>query len=512
MVKSKLHKLFLPLSFLSSVTFTAFYILSGIKFYFTGDLQNFDFGILYQAASLFGHGKPLLLSVRGVHVFADNQDYIQLLWAPLTYVTNPQAWSLGLHSLLIALPGTMILLMLRKNAPWLGLLLAWCYWLHPAMLNMNQEVLHSEAFAMPLLLGMFWAFLEKKSVAFFVCMVLACTIKEDMPLNCLFLSGCFLLLSWKDHPQVRKIYAAAMFFCAGFFIVNFFLVNPHFRQVTCAWLRMADVQTNRLSPVAPSANGLFTAKNPIIYILESWFRAEFAKYLLILFVPIFLLPKKQWFLTLALIPFLSIIAATRSSYHQSMFYHYDYATIIIVLMCWLWASRAKPVIAFFHLRAVVFLAFVISLSAFSAIELRTPFSHFKSAQFWDFSKVTSVKFLEELDSFLPEQTSISADYNSLNYLLGKGRDSVYMWKNPFQLDYFGIYGSCENNPVQDVDIIVLNKGVTKARDLLLIPRDRYIFLPGAHFSEYYIYVQKDLSPEMTNFIYKLVKKYYPGPS
>lgn len=57
----------------------------------------------------------------------------------------------------------------------------------------------------------------------------------------------------------------------------------------------------------------------------------------------------------------------------------------------------------------------------------------------------------------------------MNYLL-PGRDSVYMFENPFQLQYFGIYGLCEKMAQPPMpEILVLRDGYEMsplARDII----------------------------------------------
>lgn len=487
--------------------FLAAYFYVSVRAYLTNGLQNFDFGILYQAASLFAHGKPLFLSVRGVHTFADNQDYIQLFWAPLTLLPYPQIWMILFHSILMTLPGLMIMSILGSKHRIAGILLALCYWLHPAMLNMNQETIHSEAYAMPLLLAIFWSYLKKSHIWFFVFLTLAMAIKEDMPLTCFFLVLCFLFLSRKESASVKKVYAVAAVFCLAFFSFNFFVINPHFKQLTCQWQGVENFSGNPLQPVAPVAEGLFTAKNPVLYILESFLRIEFLGYLVMLLAPLLLLPRKHWFFALALIPFLSIIASTRNNYHIQMLYHYDYATVAVLIICWLTACLEHPPIRYLKTRLLIFLAFLIFLPVASLVQMRTPYHYLVASHFWQNKKNIEAEFLEKLNQLAPANISFSADYLSLNYLLDKGRDSVFMWMNPFKSSYFGIYGVCEKSPTKEVDMVVLKKEGLKISDLEVISSQIYEQIVTPENFPFYIYMHKSLNPEFKSALQAEVDSY-----
>ncbi|MGH8508658.1 MAG: hypothetical protein ACREVH_08070 [Gammaproteobacteria bacterium] len=79
-------------------------------------------------------------------------------------------------------------------------------------------------------------------------------------------------------------------------------------------------------------------------------------------------------------------------------------------------------------------------------------------------------FVEQLNERLPPDVVISADFISLSYLL-PGRDEVFMLENPFQPQYFGIYGLCEKMAAPPMpEVLVLRAGYKVSqlvRDIML---------------------------------------------
>jgi len=56
------------------------------------------------------------MTVRGVHAWADNQDYFQAVFAPLHHLPHAQYWLLGAHSLGIYACGALCFFILRRRS------------------------------------------------------------------------------------------------------------------------------------------------------------------------------------------------------------------------------------------------------------------------------------------------------------------------------------------------------------------------------------------------------------
>lgn len=474
-----------------------FYFSASYNIYLDGSLQNFDYGILFQSLSLFAEGKPLLLYNRGVHVLADNQEYLQFLWAPLTWFSNPHAAVLLAHAFFLALPGLIILLISwKENKKIIGACLALAYWLHPAILNMNIDAAHSEVMATSFLLVMFLGFQYKVPWLFLCGCLASCLAKEDVALTVFFLSSIFALLAWQQKSPYR-LYLVGCVMAASMLILNMYILLPHFKALTAEWMGFAtEKMVFRQAPVTPVMDGLLFSSNPILYILESFLRMDVAKYLLILLFPAIFLPRKSAVFLFALLPAVAILASTRIPYHIQMKYHYDYATIAVVLIAWLSALATKNSQWRVGITSIVALAFIAGL-VFTET-WNTSLKNYSAVGLWPMAtKSPTVEFLEGLKGKLPTNIRISTDYYSLSYLIGPGRNKIYMWPNPIKTDYFGIYSEISKHPDSEVDLIILSRRSTYSEPFIEMI-DANIYQPVALGpSDFVIYRNRKFS---TNFL------------
>ena len=108
--------------------FLVLYVLPALGAYARFGLENFDFGMVFQSSYLLSRGEEPLMTCRGVHAWADNQDYLQLLFAPFHWLPRAQQTLLAFHSLAAFAPGLVCLIYLwrRGTAVALGTaVLAW---------------------------------------------------------------------------------------------------------------------------------------------------------------------------------------------------------------------------------------------------------------------------------------------------------------------------------------------------------------------------------------------------
>ena len=74
-----------------------------------------------------------------------------------------------------------------------------------------------------------------------------------------------------------------------------------------------------------------------------------------------------------------------------------------------------------------------------------------------------MRFLEELDALLPADAVVSADSTSMCYLLGS-RPEVFLFKNPFEPHFFGLYEQCTRFAVPPaVDLVILERAELESR-------------------------------------------------
>lgn len=467
--RTRAHALFFALFVLEALYATVLYFVPPIVHYSTFRLLNFDYGILYNSTELLSRLQEPLMSTRGLHAWADNQDYFQLLLAPFHFLPNPHYGLLIAHTIAIYSCGLLMGWDLRRT-PALAVLIVPFVWLSPFLLNMNIDLIHTEAFATFWLIAMFLAAKRGLRSWFFVFLMLALSCKEDVAIT----TAWFMVLAWLRPSLLslpRAVYVAGFALSIAVFAVNQGLVLPHYKIETCRWLSDDFPAYVHSSQHAAPWFGNLTAslKNPEFYATH-FFTAAAALYLGLLLGPV--VPFIRATFPLALLPLAgAAVNLIGGSYLIKAAYHYDhssFAGVIIVLLLGLPRIRWQKSVAL--LLAVA--AITVNLTyPENRIRLTDPFH----SKFWQLHKRVETRFIEFAAQALPKDIVIAADYMTINYLL-KGRSSVYMYENPFRGEYFGVYGGCDGETgaltkVPKADLVVLRGGLDRAASAKRLTRD-----------------------------------------
>lgn len=439
--------------FFEAVLFFCFYLLPPLQLYLHFQLQNFDYGILFQATRLLSEAKPLFLTVRGVHALADNQEWLQFVFSVAHYMREPHYWLLAMHSLAIYLCGLVVFWIFRSDKA-LGLLLPAFVWLSPFLININLDVFHTEAVATVLLLLMFAAARAGKPTLFILCTVLSLMCKEDVAVTV----GAFCLIAWYQPERwklSRRIFLFGGIAAAAMFCVNLFVVLPHYKLATCQWIDPSfDTAQLEMAPVAPFFRNTFHNIVSGDFYIERFSRPDVWLYVVRLLWPLLFVLGRPSLLWLLPLPAMLINILADTDYLVQGYYHYDHSTFAVLLIALL-TSLEKC-----NRRTLISVLLVCSVFAQHLLGdqgLRVHIQEVLAKKFWTIEKDPRVATLEQLNATLPADLVISADYTSLNYLLN-GHDQVYMLANPFHPEAFGIYGLCERlaNPPQ-VDVIIVRE-------------------------------------------------------
>jgi len=451
-----------------------FYLIPPIREYRSFSLWNFDYGILFQSSASFAHGKAPLLTTRGVHALADNQEYFQIAFAWAHHLPGPHYWMLLLHSLGIFSSGIVAFALSRRHGA-IALLMPAFVWLSPFLININLDLFHTEAFATILILLMYAGARAGKLVLYLVSLSLALLCKEDVAITV----ATFSVLAWLKSDWFalpRRVFQWSALAAVAVFSTNLLVVLPHYKLQTCLWLDPGfNVAGLDAAPVAPFFRNTFASLFRWDFYRERLGRVLVLLYLLKLMWPVLLVASKVGPFWLLPLPGAAINVVADADYLVTGYFHYDHSTfagVIIVVLLGLERVRHKAVIA------ALLVATSLLLPMFLPQWYRARPGQLFEQHFWRIPRDERVTFVEQLNERLPPDVVISADYNSVSYLL-PGREKVFMFENPFQLQYFGIYGLCEKMAAPPMpEVLVLRAGYEVSQLARGIMRESFEKLGG----------------------------------
>lgn len=174
---------------------------------------GFDMGIFDQAIWLAARGESFI-TVRGLDLFGHHANVAFYLLAPLSWLgAGPHIWNLLQVATLAA--GAVPLYLIgraRRLSPWLALLPAAAYLLHPSTQFLAWELFHPETMAVTPLLFAYLAAVRRRWGWYAGLLVLAVAWKEDVALFALVLG---LLVALRGD---RRVGAVTMALSLGWFL------------------------------------------------------------------------------------------------------------------------------------------------------------------------------------------------------------------------------------------------------------------------------------------------------
>lgn len=419
----------------------ALYVVPPQRYRLGFQLQNFDYGILYHATGRIAAGRDGFMTVRGVEILADNQEYLLWLLAPLHWLPGTAVLLLLLHSLALWSCGAIAAALAWRRDRLVALALAAFAWWSPFLANMSLDLVHSEAFAAPLLLLVYagWASGRPLAAGGALCLALAC--KEDVALS----AGALMTVMALRPPTPRAPPPSAAWIgalaCALVLTLNLGIVLPAAKQATCARIdpeRAAGPLAESPLPVSPYFRDVAGDLIRPDRLLARTTRPEALAYLGRLLWPgLLVLPlAPAWALLPLPAAFVNVLSG--SSYLVEGWWHYDHSSFALVLVGLVHATRRarRP-----RLLAGALLAGLVAAVSFGQPPSRTPPTAVLEPGFWHLEKDDRVRVAEALSRALPAEAVTSADYTTLNYLLDD-RYQLYMFPNPLESALFGIAGLC----------------------------------------------------------------------
>lgn len=188
-------------------------------------LLGYDMAYFSQVSWLISHGESPFSTLRGLHILGDHANYI--MW-PVAYATRlvPAHILLPiLQSAALALGAFFIYLLTRRIARRsrsIAAGLAVSYGLFPALHNLNVADFHPDSFAVSTLIAAVYFAVNRKWVAYGICVAIALSCREDIAIAVALL-GAVLIITQRRRAGLITIA------CAGLLLaINLGIVMPHF--------------------------------------------------------------------------------------------------------------------------------------------------------------------------------------------------------------------------------------------------------------------------------------------
>ncbi|HLM06923.1 MAG TPA: DUF2079 domain-containing protein [Blastococcus sp.] len=202
-------------------------LLLGFSLYQWSAGRNFYDGAYFsQAAWLISHGHDPIVTIRGVHMFADHAYFI---FYPIAYLTrlspDPLPVLLAVQAVALA-AGVFPLALFARRVVGLGLLgtagtLA-AYALYPALHNVNAAEYHPESTAVPFILAGAYFCARRNWTWYFVCLGIVLLCREDLAIPAAT-AGVMMLFAARVRQGLVTVGVAGVALA-----VNLGFVIPHF--------------------------------------------------------------------------------------------------------------------------------------------------------------------------------------------------------------------------------------------------------------------------------------------
>jgi len=232
--------------------------------------------------------------------------------------------------------------------PWLPTALSLAYLLYPPLHQLNIFDFHAVAFAVPLLLFLFYSLLQKRYGLALVFLILVLLAKEQVSLTVFFIGLYFLITAWRGQSKNRADFwfpLAVMAVSAAWFLVSLYWIIPASRDMV--HYALVRYQTLGLSPLGIMA-GLFSHPGAI---LQQLMGVNAGGYILNLLAPLIFLPLLALPQLLLILPELAINLLSTEPLMQSFAFHYAAVLIPGVFIAAIYGARKIQPFTSFQLAA-----------------------------------------------------------------------------------------------------------------------------------------------------------------
>ena len=377
----------------------------------------YDFGLYEQGVWLLSRFESPFVTLMGRNLFGDHSSFILLFVVPL-YWFNPPTWVLlAIQSVVIALGAVPLFAyaLKRLRSGVAASVVAGMYLIHPAVVWTNLENFHPDSFLGPLIATVLVAGSLKRWRLYWVAVVLALLVKEDVAVVLVPIGIYFALRGERRRGLLTALVAT------GVGVVMIFIVMRSFTGVAFrnSWRIPFGGFSGLLSRV-------FTRPWDVVAHLVSDTRP---RYLWQVFAPgafVAVLAPSALFTGLGVV-FVNLLSTFWYQYQVQ--YHYS----LVVVPCLVFATiealhRVKPA----YRRQVIT---VVALSAMVCAYFWVPLPLSRvDYEAWPPSS-PQVEAAAELFALIPDDASVAA-YHPLTAQLARRRE-IYSFPNPFQRSLYG---------------------------------------------------------------------------
>jgi len=467
---------FRSIFFSSCVTlFAILFFLAGARIHQIFGTSAYDLGVFTQNFWLISSLSEPFNTVRGLHVFGDHFQPIQILLAPL-YRAYPSVLMLLVLQVIAVSWGAVVLHRIAlhnlPNQRLVALVVAVCYLLNPVVHNPLLWQYHTLVLALPLYLLWIEAYLSRNDTRFYLLLILLLLVREDVPATTL----CFGLLALAQKRWRPGVITVVL--SLGYWLFVLKLAMPYFNGE--GYFRHQD------GTVGTLLAHLFDVQ---YYVRRFWEDRDAIEYLAYIFLPLLLLSLRSPLWLLPAIP--SLLANVLiGGYNTQIAYHYSVNALPFVFVAAIMSLRAalaaKPRLAPVFALGLLTAAIIAGSmgSSFPVRDVATNFATWKALR-------PIRESLAEYDANLGPKAGIAATDFLLPHLAN--RERIYLFPNPWRIHYWGIRGEQPHHP-NTVDYIFLSPDDTWTQSVLL----RYLQKEGYFETEYQdarVWVLRRLRPE-----------------
>jgi uncharacterized membrane protein len=398
----------------------------------------YDFGLYDQGIWLLSRGNSPFVTLMGRNLFGDHSSFILLFVVPVYWLTSSTSVLFIIQSFALGIGAFPLYAYSRRalNSDAMGFVMAAAYLLHPAVGLTNVENFHPDAFLGVLMGIVWWSALEKRWNWYWVSVVLALLVKEDVGLIILPIG------LWVAMRRDARRGLWTILISLGTMLLMFFVVMRSFTGIAFR---------NSWRIPFGGFSGLFRVafRQP----QELW------KYLISDDRPTYLFqlltPTAMAFIIAPSVALTSIgvIGANLLStfwYQHQIGYHYSLVVVPSLMFGTAYGVSRLP----FHTRKRVIAAVAVCSLAFGYWLSPLPAARSSVGQ-WSASN-PAVVAANELFLAIPDNAVVSA-YHPLTAQLAR-RERIYSFPNPFERSLYGpdVFAKGDRLPFADeVEFVML---------------------------------------------------------
>ena len=421
----------------------------------------YDMAIYDQGFWLVSRGQSFM-TVRGLDFWGHHLNLIAYAFAPFYWLGAGPSFLYVVQAIVLALGAWPVYLIARDlfRRPWMGLLFAVVYLAYAPVQWISWAMFHPEALVITPFLFAWWFATREKWVPFFVMVVIALSLREDVALAVVML-GFVLLIHLRNRPDQRHIRimaGATMALGAVWYLVATKFVIPYFNDgqdpfyISYFYGQYGDNTPEIL-------NTIIRRPDRVVSDAVQHDRLTFYKQMswpmgwLFIFNPLGLLMALPQLLA-------SVITATP----YARMIKYQYTSIMIAPMVIATIYGAHFLFRWKVMRVLVPIWLLLCAYTTNVAWAPSPLGRSENYAAWATPNPRHESLRTAL-SYVPDDASVSATYQLGPHLAH--REQLFDWPNPFTPHYWG-NDTCDNLPDPTVvDYLVLDKGQIGAENQTL---------------------------------------------